>query len=78
MFYRVNSIILTGTRPYDGKVKPNMSQSADVWLMLTIISRHHARVGDLKLTSKLAVMTCTEPEKLTSKLRVCHHTALLT
>ena len=29
----------------DLKVKQKMSQSSDVWLMLTPRSRHHARVG---------------------------------
>ena len=38
----MNSIILTGTIPCDGKVKSKMSQSADVWP--TPLSRHHARV----------------------------------
>jgi hypothetical protein len=33
MLRALSSIILTGTIPCDGKVKPKMSQSADVWLM---------------------------------------------
>ena len=43
-------------------MKPTMSQSADVWLMLAPLSRRHARVRDMKLTSKLAAMACRQPE----------------
>ena len=65
----------------DGKVKPNISRSGDVWLMLTPLHvLINACVGGLKLTSKLAVMACKEPETdvLMSKLYIGHHTQLLT
>ena len=65
----------------DGKVKPNISRSGDVWLMLTPLHvLINACVGGLKLTSKLAVMACKEPETdvLMSKLYIGHRTQLLT
>ena len=58
----VNSIILTGTIPCDGKLKPKMSQSAAGLANVDATTRHHARVRDLRLTSKLAVMACRKPE----------------
>ncbi len=63
VFFSVNSVLHTyWNDTLRRKLKPKMSQSADVWLMLTPLSRHYARVGGLKLTSKLAVMACREPE----------------
>ena len=66
---------------FRGHSKRPISRSGDVWLMLTPLHvLINACVGGLKLTSKLAVMACKEPETdvLMSKLYIGHHTQLLT
>ncbi len=37
-----------------------MSQRAEVWLMFMPLLHHHAHIGGLKVTSKLAVMACID------------------